>query len=290
MVLQTLPHDQSSRNACLAAPFAGNFAWYDLTSESAGPSRARPPKKHLRGRSYSTDCCLPANFSPSGWQIGTIRLTRRPVSGDYCDLFRNPTAPCLFRLGTSVRQRRGRLHMLMSIFHATFASGGRLGSPLTVMWPRQSHFSGSHYAGPVCHAGGCRRITIRLGRTFSAGQPPCLATSPARDEVTSATGVPLGMFANASFPVIVFFCFDCVCEPAHLQLTYTDGRTRRRRAIRVAKEYGMQRVKGICQRATKVRAWQDLRHWAFRQTWNFYGRTRHYIRDDFTVLAVNACI
>jgi phosphoserine phosphatase RsbU/P len=110
----------------------------------------------------------------------------------------------------------------------------------------------------------------------SAGHLPVLHLSGAETRSQGATGVPLGMFTNASFPVIRFsIAFG------ETLLIYTDGMTEARNPG--GEEYGMQRVKAAAN-AQRGRAPADLLSHCLSDLGIFTAGTRQ--TDDLTVLAV----
>jgi len=137
-------------------------------------------------------------------------------------------------------------------------------------------FSGSTMAGQFA--------TLVVGRAsrdgsvelVSAGHLPVLHLSGAETKSQGATGVPLGMFANASFPVIRFSIAS-----GETLLIYTDGMTEARNPG--GEEYGMQRVKASANAQRRCGPADLLSH-CLSDLGIFTAGTRH--TDDLTVLAV----
>jgi sigma-B regulation protein RsbU (phosphoserine phosphatase) len=162
------------------------------------------------------------------------------VSGDYCDLFETSDG-LLFLLG-DVSGKGIAASMLMSHLHATFRTLAEASLPLDRMVQDANRiFCESTLAGQFA--------TLVVGRAardgsvefVSAGHLPVLHIH--RDGATpkDSTGVPLGMFCDARFPVHRLSLAD-----GDTLLLYTDGLTESRNSA--GAEYGLQRVRALAAR------------------------------------------
>jgi phosphoserine phosphatase RsbU/P len=158
----------------------------------------------------------------SDWSLGNwhARYHYEPasmVSGDYFDLIENDDS-FLFLLG-DVSGKGVAASMLMSHLHATFRTLASQNLPLGQLVGHANRlFCDSTNAGQY--------VTLVVGRAWhdgkveyaSAGHLPLLHAS--RTGVTSrrATGVPLGMFCTADFPVC-----SLQLDPGDSLFLYTDG-------------------------------------------------------------------
>jgi sigma-B regulation protein RsbU (phosphoserine phosphatase) len=263
-------HEPIEAERLLADPLL-QFCLDDLTSEER---RALESDLALAARIQQA-LLPPRDFSPAGWQIRYHYAPAGMVSGDYCDLFESKGA-LVFLLG-DVSGKGVAASMLMSHLHATFRSLADADLPLDRMVGAANRiFSESTMAGQFA--------TLVVGRAsrdgsvelVSAGHLPVLHLSGAETKSQAATGVPLGMFTNASFPVTRFSI-----ESGDTLLIYTDGMTEARNAG--GEEYGMHRVKAIANAQRKCGPADLLSH-CLSDMGIFTGGTRQ--TDDLTVLAV----
>jgi sigma-B regulation protein RsbU (phosphoserine phosphatase) len=215
------------------------------------------------------------DFSPAGWQAHYHYAPAGLVSGDYCDLFES-NGSLLFLLG-DVSGKGVAASMLMSHLHATFRSLADGDLPLDRMVEAANRiFCESTLAGQFA--------TLVVGRAsrdgsvefVSAGHLPLLHLGNVEARAEGATGVPLGMFTAARFPV-----HRLSLESGEALLIYTDGLTEARNCA--GEEYGMQRVKSVAALSRKPTpdglisdCLSDLR--------NFTEGTKH--TDDLTLLAI----
>ncbi len=177
------------------------------------------------------------NFAPAGWQVRYHYAPAGLVSGDYCDLFESKGG-LLFLLG-DVSGKGVAASMLMSRLHATFRSLADTGLPLDHLVEAANRiFAESTLAGQFA--------TLVVGRAsrdgsvefVSAGHLPLLHLGNIEARAEGATGVPLGMFTSASFPV-----HRLALQLGEALLIYTDGLTEARNSA--GEEYGAQRVKTV---------------------------------------------
>lgn len=182
----------------------------------------------------------PADLSAAGWRACYHYAPAGPVSGDYCDVFESDGG-LLFLLG-DVSGKGVAASMLMSHLHATFRSLAKTNQPLETMVEAANRiFSESTMAGQFA--------TLVVGRAsqsgavefVSAGHLPILHVQQNGIRAEGATGVPLGMFTNARFPVqrLLLTSGDAL-------LIYSDGLTEACNAA--AEEYGTRRVQEIARK------------------------------------------
>jgi sigma-B regulation protein RsbU (phosphoserine phosphatase) len=177
------------------------------------------------------------NFAPAGWQVRYHYAPAGLVSGDYCDLFESKGG-LLFLLG-DVSGKDVAASMLMSRLHATFRSLADTDLPLDHLVEAANRiFSEGTLAGQFA--------TLVVGRAsrdgsvefVSAGHLPLLHLGNIEARAEGATGVPLGMFTSARFPV-----HRLAVQSGEALLIYTDGLTEARNPA--GEEYGAQRVKNV---------------------------------------------
>jgi sigma-B regulation protein RsbU (phosphoserine phosphatase) len=181
-----------------------------------------------------------ADFYTAGWQIRYHYAPAGMVSGDYCDLFES-NGGLLFLLG-DVSGKGVAASMLMSHLHATFRSLADANMPLDRMVEVANRiFCESTLADQFA--------TLVVGHAsldgsvefVSAGHLPLLHLGSVESRAEGATGVPLGMFATARFPVT-----RLSVGPGEALLIYTDGLTEARNFA--GEEYGVHRVKTVAGR------------------------------------------
>jgi phosphoserine phosphatase RsbU/P len=217
----------------------------------------------------------PATFAPVGWQTHYHYAPAGMVSGDYCDLLES-NGRLLFLLG-DVSGKGVAASMLMSHLHATFRSLADADLPLDRMVEAANRiFSESTLAGQFA--------TLVVGRAsrdgsvefVSAGHLPLLHLSELDAKSQSATGVPLGMFANTRFPVQ-----RLSLDLGELLLLYTDGLTEARNSA--DEEYGIHRVKSVAA-AHHASAPDGLISECLSDWQNFTAGAKQ--TDDVTLLAI----
>jgi sigma-B regulation protein RsbU (phosphoserine phosphatase) len=225
-------HEPIEADRLLANPLA-QFCLDDLNIEER---RALEGDLKLAARIQQT--LLPArNFAPAGWQVHYHYSPAGVVSGDYCDVFESKSG-LVFLLG-DVSGKGIAASMLMSHLHATFRSLADAELPLDRMVEAANRiFAESTMAGQFA--------TLVVGRAtrdgaiefVSAGHLPLLHLCATGTKSQGATGVPLGMFASANFPV-----FNFSIESGDSLFVYTDGLTESRNPA--GEEYGLHRVKSV---------------------------------------------
>jgi sigma-B regulation protein RsbU (phosphoserine phosphatase) len=176
-------------------------------------------------------------MTPTGWDVRFHYQPAGMVSGDYCDLVETDSG-LLFMLG-DVSGKGVAASMLMSHLHATFRSLAEAGLPLDRMVEDANRiFCESTLAGQFA--------TLVIGRAahdgsvefVSAGHLPLLHIHVDGVAAKDSTGVPLGMFCSARFPV-----HRLTLERGDTVLLYTDGLTEARN--RAGQEYGLQRIRAL---------------------------------------------
>jgi phosphoserine phosphatase RsbU/P len=175
--------------------------------------------------------------APTGWDVRFHYQPAGMVSGDYCDLVETKSG-LLFMLG-DVSGKGVAASMLMSHLHATFRSLAEAGLPLDRMVEDANRiFCESTLAGQFA--------TLVIGRAahdgsvefVSAGHLPLLHIHVDGVAAKDSTGVPLGMFCSARFPI-----HRLTLERGDTVFLYTDGLTEARN--RAGQEYGLQRIRAL---------------------------------------------
>ena len=183
-------------------------------------------------------------LAPKGWDVHYHYQPAGMVSGDYCDLFETDGG-LLFMLG-DVSGKGVAASMLMSHLHATFRSLAESGLPLDRMVQDANRiFCESTLAGQFA--------TLVVGRAafdgsvefVSAGHLPLLHIRGDGATPNDSTGVPLGMFCDARFPV-----HRLALGHGDTLFLYTDGLTEARN--RAGTEYGLQRVRTLATRHSGI--------------------------------------
>jgi sigma-B regulation protein RsbU (phosphoserine phosphatase) len=183
-------------------------------------------------------------LTPKGWDVRYHYQPAGMVSGDYCDLFETDGG-LLFMLG-DVSGKGVAASMLMSHLHATFRSLAEAALPLDRMVQDANRiFCESTLAGQFA--------TLVVGRAahdgsvefVSAGHLPVLHIRGDGATPNDSTGVPLGMFCDARFPV-----HRLALAHGETLFLYTDGLTEARN--RAGTEYGLQRIRTLAARHTGI--------------------------------------
>ncbi len=183
-------------------------------------------------------------LAPAGWDVRYHYQPAGMVSGDYCDLFETDGG-LLFMLG-DVSGKGVAASMLMSHLHATFRSLAEAGLPLDRMVEDANRiFCESTLAGQFA--------TLVVGRAaqdgsvefVSAGHLPVLHIHGDGATPKDSTGVPLGMFCNARFPL-----HRLTLAHGDTLFLYTDGLTEARN--RAGAEYGLQRIRTLAAQRTGI--------------------------------------
>src|ERR1700693_6220610 len=234
-------HDSVEPERLLADPLV-RFCLDHLTN-----AEQRALESDLSLAARITRASLPdLNLAPAGWDVRFHYQPAGMVSGDYCDLVETNSG-LLFMLG-DVSGKGVAASMLMSHLHATFRSLADAGLPLDRMVEDANRiFCESTLAGQFA--------TLVVGRAtedgsvefVSAGHLPLLHIHDEGVAPKDSTGVPLGMFCNARFPVhrLTLAHGDAV-------FLYTDGLTEARN--RAGQEYGLHRIRMLAARHSGIEA------------------------------------
>ncbi|HET7107248.1 MAG TPA: SpoIIE family protein phosphatase [Candidatus Acidoferrum sp.] len=184
---------------------------------------------------------LPRNdWSLGNWRARYHYEPASVVSGDYFDLIENEDG-FLFLLG-DVSGKGVAASMLMSHLHATFRTLAGQNLALSQLVSHANRlFCESTTAGQYA--------TLVVGRAWhdgrveyaSAGHLPLLHTSRSGVMSRQATGVPLGMFCTADFPVS-----QLALAPGDSLFLYTDGLSEVFNLK--GDEYGLRRVEALIAR------------------------------------------
>jgi sigma-B regulation protein RsbU (phosphoserine phosphatase) len=181
-----------------------------------------------------------SEWSLGNWQARYHYEPANVVSGDYFDLIETDES-FLFLFG-DVAGKGVAASMLMSHLHATFRTLAGQNLPLGQLVSHANRlFSDSTTAGQY--------VTLVVGRAWpdgrveyaSAGHLPLLHLSRAGINSRQATGVPLGMFCTADFPVC-----ELLLAPGDRMFLFTDGLTESFDSK--GDEYGIQRVESLVAR------------------------------------------
>jgi sigma-B regulation protein RsbU (phosphoserine phosphatase) len=228
-------HDPVEKERLLSDPLV-RFCLDHLTHEE---QRALESDLELAAR-VQQGLLPPPELSAAGWQVRYHYEPVGPVSGDYCDVLESDSG-LLFLFG-DVSGKGVAASMLMSHLHATFRSLARANLPLQRMVEAANRvFSESTLAGQYATLVVGRAINDGSVEFVSAGHLPVLHLGRNGAKSEGATGVPLGMFANANFPV-----HHLSLNPDEALLIYTDGFTEACNAV--SEEYGVNRVRDTAQR------------------------------------------
>jgi sigma-B regulation protein RsbU (phosphoserine phosphatase) len=158
------------------------------------------------------------NIHAHGWHFDYCYEPARLVSGDYVDIIQNGDGDLYFVLG-DVAGKGEAASMLMAKLHAVFRSLIPLQLGVDRLAERASRLFGEstlpgQYATLICgHASGDGVVSI-----CNAGHPPALVGRNGKIDKISATGLPLGMFANQKFSVE-----NLKLEAGEMLILYTDG-------------------------------------------------------------------
>jgi phosphoserine phosphatase RsbU/P len=215
------------------------------------------------------------HFSVPGFHARYHYAPAGLVSGDYCDLFQS-NGSLIFLLG-DVSGKGVAASMQMSHLHATFRSLANVDLPLDCMVQAANRiFAESTLAGQFA--------TLIVGRAspdgavefVSAGHLPLLHLSAVEPAVADATGLPLGMFTNASFSV-----HRLQLAPHDALLVYTDGVTEALNPD--GEEYGIARMKAFAG-SCSAKAPDHLISDCLQDLEKFTSGTKP--TDDLTLLAI----
>jgi len=216
----------------------------------------------------------PAGLTAAGWETSYHYAPLGPVSGDYCDLY--PSDGLLFFVLGDVSGKGVAASLRMTQLHALFRSLIAMGLSLAEIVAHVNRFLcdsalAGQYATLVCgraHSAGDVEI-------FNAGHLPVIVARQGSVQMLESTGLPLGMFREASF------------TPCRLRLgegdtlfLYTDGLSEARGE---SDEYGIDRLaRLVCRQSSSsaagliVACLEDVR--------GFAGPNPGF--DDLTLLAL----
>src|SRR6202163_3833738 len=185
-------------------------------------------------------------LAPVGWEVCYHYQPASMVSGDYCDFFEIDDG-LLFMLG-DVSGKGVAASMIMSHLHATFRTLAQACLPLDRMVQDANRiFCESTLAGQFA--------TLVVGRVahdgsvefVNAGHLPVLHIHGDGATPKDSTGVPLGMFCDAHFPV-----HRLTLAHGDSLFLYTDGLTEARN--RAGAEYGLHRIRTLAARHAGIEA------------------------------------
>ncbi len=216
----------------------------------------------------------PANLKVDGWETSYHYAPLGPVSGDYCDLY--PSGGQLYFMLGDVSGKGVAASMRMTQLHALFRSLIGMGLPLAEIVAHINRFFcdsalAGQYATLVCG----RANPDGAVELFNAGHPPVIALEQGGVKLLPSTGLPLGMFREASFASTrLRMCLG------DLLFLYTDGLSE---APGDDGEYGVDRVADLigrhepcCAAAIISACLEDVR--------SFAGANPGF--DDLTLLAI----
>lgn len=219
----------------------------------------------------------PVDLIASGWETSYHYAPLGPVSGDFCDIF--PFDSQLFFVLGDVSGKGVAASLRMTQLHALFRSLLSIGLAPADVISRVNRFLcdsalAGQYATLVCgHAQSNGIVEL-----FNAGHLPVIVTRTGELLLVESTGLPLGMFHDASFPST-----QLQLENGDLLFLYTDGLSEARREDG---EYGVDRV-------MKAVGWQCAPTAAgvvsacLTDVREFAGASRGL--DDVTLLAIRRC-
>jgi phosphoserine phosphatase RsbU/P len=186
------------------------------------------------------------SLAPVGWDVRYHYQPAGMVSGDYCDIFETDGG-LLFMLG-DVSGKGVAASMLMSHLHATFRTLAEAWLPLDRMVQDANRiFCESTLAGQFATLVVGRAAHDGLVEFVSAGHLPVLHIHCDGATPKDSTGVPLGMFSNARFPV-----HRLTLAHGDSLFLYTDGLTEARN--RAGAEYGLHRIRTLAARHAGIAA------------------------------------
>jgi sigma-B regulation protein RsbU (phosphoserine phosphatase) len=215
------------------------------------------------------------DWSAGNWHARYHYEPATQVSGDYFDLIDGDDS-FLFLLG-DVSGKGVAASMLMSHLHATFRSLANQNLPLDQLVGQANRlFCESTTAGQYA--------TLVVGRAWhdgrveyaSAGHLPLLHISADKISSQQATGVPLGMFCSADFPVGTL-----QLNPGDSLFLFTDGFSEKFNVK--GDEYGLRRVESLIARHAG-RAPSDMLAACLREIRDFSAGTKR--TDDLTLLVM----
>ena len=261
-------HETIERDRLLADP----LICYCL-DHLTGPQRKALQRDLDLAAQVQRNLLPPADLRAGGWETSFHYAPLGPVSGDYCDLILSGDG-LLFVLG-DVSGKGVAASMLMTQLHALFRSLTRMSLPLeeiVVLANRvfcESALAG-HYATLVC---GQARTTGEI-EIFNAGHLPAVALKGGGIMQIESTGLPLGMFCEASVSRTQLHL-----DPGEMLFLFTDGFSEARRA---EEEYGVDRLANLLRQERGKRPAEVIAS-CVRDLNSFSDGPRF---DDLTLLAI----
>jgi sigma-B regulation protein RsbU (phosphoserine phosphatase) len=215
------------------------------------------------------------DFAAAGWHVKYHYAPAGLVSGDYCDLLETP-AGLLFMLG-DVSGKGIAASMLMSHLHATFRSLANSDLALGAMVEAANRiFAESTMADQYATLVVGRAAKDGAVELVSAGHLPVLHLCKGEARSQHSTGVPLGMFAGARFPILTVSL-----DAGDSLLLYTDGLTEARNVD--GEEYSFSRVKNLAAKHGSLPPHELISH-CITDVSEFSQGTK--LTDDLTLLAI----
>lgn len=178
----------------------------------------------------------PAKLRACGWETCYHYAPLGAVSGDYCDLIEHDGS-LFFFLG-DVSGKGIAASLLMTQIHALFRNLLTLGIPLGLVV--------SHVNRSICENGVTGNyVTIVCGQAspdghveiYNAGHPPVLVANSEEVLLLESTGIPLGLFHEATAPAT-----KLQLDGGDTLFLYTDGLSEARRD---EDEYGVDRLTAL---------------------------------------------
>lgn len=216
----------------------------------------------------------PTDLRTLGWHTSYHYAPLGAVSGDYCDLIEHDGSLYFF-LG-DVSGKGIAASLLMTQIHALFRNLLTMGIPLGIVVANVNR--------SICEkvlTG--NYVTIVCGRAtpngeveiYNAGHPPVIATN--RDDILllESTGIPLGLFHEASLPAT-----NLQLEAGDTLFLYTDGLSEARRHD---DEYGVDRLTELVRKHGRLCP-TELVSVCLNDLVEFTGTTPR--SDDLTLLAL----
>jgi sigma-B regulation protein RsbU (phosphoserine phosphatase) len=208
------------------------------------PAQRRALQDDLDLASKIQDALLPERgLRTAAWDVAYHYEGAGPISGDYCDLL--ASGDDLYFIVGDVSGKGVAASMLMAHLHASFRALASLNLPLEQIMARASRMFcestlPTYFATLVCgKANGAGEVDI-----CNAGHNPPLLMQGSKIKCMQATGLPLGVFCEESFPAN-----KVRLDKGDTIVAYTDGLTE---AVNTSgSEYGTER---LCEVAGELRS------------------------------------
>lgn len=230
-----------------------------------------------RARNVQTDLMPAAYLRHGPWEISYDYIPSGVLSGDYCDLVPENSGEIFLLVGDSMGKGiaasliGARLHVLFRTLLQPKVS-------ISAVIERANRIlcdcllASGHYATLVCG----RTTPTGSFEFVNAGHLPPLALHENGIERTTASGLPLGLFAESSYSLA-----SINLEPGDTLVCYTDGLTEARNLEE--NEYGCERLSEVALRNRHLSPRGLVR--ACREDVSAY-MSRSNFADDFTLLAL----